>query len=89
MSLARLPRAMKIAIKRRLLNDPDHAALEAAVTSHVVRLWQADITTFDPIIAARPEGGEQADRRLYRDYRLGTAGHRRAGSESLGLATIR
>ena len=45
----------EIAIKRRLLNGPDRAALEAAVTSHVVRLWQADVMTFDPIIAARLE----------------------------------
>jgi M3 family oligoendopeptidase len=43
------------AIKRRLLADPDRTGLEAAVTPHVVRLWEADITTFDPAIAARLE----------------------------------
>ena len=43
------------AIKRRLLADPDRAGLEAAVSRHVVRLWEADVTTFDPVIAARLE----------------------------------
>lgn len=43
------------AIKRRLLADPDRAGLAAALTPHVVRLWEADITTFDPAIAARLE----------------------------------
>lgn len=43
------------AIKRRLLADPDRAGLEAAMGAHIVRLWQADITTFDDKIAARLE----------------------------------
>jgi M3 family oligoendopeptidase len=45
----------EIAIKRRLLDSADRKALEAAVTPQVVRLWEADVTTFDPIIAARLE----------------------------------
>ena len=44
-----------IAIKRRLLADPDRAGLEAAVSPHVVRLWECDVTTFDPVIAGRLE----------------------------------
>lgn len=45
----------EIAIKRRLLASADRAALESAVSPHVVRLWQADVTTFDPIITGRLE----------------------------------
>lgn len=42
----------EVAIKRRLLADPDRAGLIGALGDHVVRLWEADITTFDPRIAA-------------------------------------
>ncbi len=44
----------EIAIKRRLLAG-DRTRLETAVTPHVARLWEADVTTFDPVIAARLE----------------------------------
>jgi M3 family oligoendopeptidase len=42
----------EVAIKRRLLADPDRASVEALVGAHVLRLWETDITTFDPVIAA-------------------------------------
>lgn len=42
----------EVAIKRRLLADPDPATIEALVGPHVLRLWETDITTFDPVIAA-------------------------------------
>jgi M3 family oligoendopeptidase len=45
----------EIAIKRRFLESAGRAELEAAVSPQVVRLWEADVTTFDPIIAARLE----------------------------------
>lgn len=42
----------EVALKRRLLARPDRAALEAAAGAHALRLWEMDITTFDPAIAA-------------------------------------
>ncbi|MBS7813165.1 M3 family oligoendopeptidase [Roseococcus pinisoli] len=42
----------EVAIKKRLIDDPDRAGVEALVTPHVLNLWRTDITTFDPIIAA-------------------------------------
>ena len=42
----------EVALKRRLLADPDRAAVEALVGAHVLRLWETDITTFTPEIAA-------------------------------------
>ena len=41
----------EVAVKRRLLADADRAGLEALVGAHAVRLWETDVTTFDPIIA--------------------------------------
>lgn len=41
------------AIKRRLLADPDRGGLVAAAGAHAVRLWEADVGTFDPCIAGR------------------------------------
>ncbi|MDB5373507.1 MAG: peptidase [Belnapia sp.] len=41
----------EVALKRRLLALPDRAALEAAAGAHALRLWEMDITTFDPVIA--------------------------------------
>jgi M3 family oligoendopeptidase len=41
----------EVAVKRRLLADADRAGLEKLVGSHAVRLWETDVTTFDPIIA--------------------------------------
>ncbi|WP_424811630.1 M3 family oligoendopeptidase [Roseococcus sp. YIM B11640] len=42
----------EVDIKRRLIDDPDRPGVEALVTPHVLRLWETDITTFDPVIAA-------------------------------------
>ncbi len=42
----------EIAIKQRLLDDPDRAGVAAIVGDHALRLWQTDITTFRPEIAA-------------------------------------
>ncbi len=43
---------LEVAIKRRLLADPDRAGLEAAAGAHAVRLWACDIATFEPAIKA-------------------------------------
>jgi M3 family oligoendopeptidase len=43
---------LETALKRRLLADPDRAGLERLVGTHAVRLWETDITTFEPAIAA-------------------------------------
>jgi M3 family oligoendopeptidase len=50
--LAPVATGHEVAIKRRLLADPDRAGIEALVGAHVLRLWETDITTFDPAIAA-------------------------------------
>ena len=42
----------EVALKRRLLALPDRAAVAAATGTHALRLWEMDITTFDPAIAA-------------------------------------
>ncbi|MBB2204921.1 M3 family oligoendopeptidase [Gluconacetobacter takamatsuzukensis] len=55
---------LEVAIKRRLLDDPDRAGLVTAVGTHTVRLWETDITTFDPRIREALE--EEA--RLGADY---------------------
>src|SRR5580698_556184 len=41
---------LEVALKRRLLADPDQAGLTALTGSHALRLWETDITTFDPAI---------------------------------------
>jgi M3 family oligoendopeptidase len=41
----------EIALKRRLLADPDRAGVVELVGAHALRLWETDITTFDPAIA--------------------------------------
>ncbi|EHH68680.1 oligoendopeptidase F [Gluconobacter morbifer G707] len=41
----------EVTIKKRLLADPDRASVEALLTPHVVKLWEADTTTFDPRIS--------------------------------------
>ena len=38
-------------MKRRLVSHDDRRALEATLGAHVFRLWESDITTFDPAIA--------------------------------------
>ena len=50
-ALAPYATELETAIKRRLLDDPDRAGLEALAGAHTVRLWANDITTFDPVIA--------------------------------------
>ncbi len=44
-----------VAVTRRLLADPDRAGLEQEAGAHAVELWQADVATFDPVIADRLE----------------------------------
>ncbi len=44
-----------VTVKRRLLDEPDRAALVAEQGAHRVRLWETDIATFDPAIAASLE----------------------------------
>lgn len=39
-------------LKRRLLADPDRGGLEHLVGTHALRLWEMDVTTFEPAIAA-------------------------------------
>jgi M3 family oligoendopeptidase len=46
---------LEIAVKRRLLADPDRTGLEAAAGAHAVRLWDCDIATFEPAIKAELE----------------------------------
>lgn len=41
---------LEIALKRRLLADPDRTGIAAAVGSHALALWATDVTTFDPAI---------------------------------------
>jgi M3 family oligoendopeptidase len=43
---------LDVAVKRRLLADPDRAALEALAGAHALHLWDTDIATFDPAIKA-------------------------------------
>ena len=42
----------EIALKRRLLALPDRAGLEPVAGRHALRLWETDVTTFDPVIEA-------------------------------------
>jgi M3 family oligoendopeptidase len=51
-SLAPEATELEVAIKRRLLADPDRAGLEEAAGAHAVRLWDCDIAAFDPAIKA-------------------------------------
>ena len=41
---------LETSLKRRLLADRDRAAVAALAGEHAVRLWETDITTFDPAI---------------------------------------
>lgn len=51
-ALAPVATEHETALKRRLLADPDRARLEALAGRHALRLWETDVTTFDPAIAA-------------------------------------
>jgi len=46
------------ALKRRLLADPDQPGLGTLVGTHALRLWESDVTTFDPAI--KPDLEEEA-----------------------------
>jgi M3 family oligoendopeptidase len=46
---------LEIGIKRRLLADADQPGLAALTGAHALRLWQTDITTFDPRITGELE----------------------------------
>jgi len=41
---------LEVALKRRLLGDPDQAGLTTLVGNHALALWATDVTTFDPAI---------------------------------------
>jgi M3 family oligoendopeptidase len=43
---------LEVALKRRLLADADREGLAALVGEHALRLWDTDVTTFDPAIKA-------------------------------------
>ncbi|HEY4173456.1 MAG TPA: M3 family oligoendopeptidase [Rhodopila sp.] len=43
---------LDVALKRRLLADPDRAGLAELTGDHALRLWETDVTTFDPAIKA-------------------------------------
>jgi hypothetical protein len=49
---------LEIALKRRLLADGDRTAVAALVGEHALRLWETDVTTFDPAI--KPDLEEEA-----------------------------
>ena len=49
---------LEVAVKRRLLADNDRAGLAALVGKHALRLWETDVTTFDPAI--KPDLEEEA-----------------------------
>jgi M3 family oligoendopeptidase len=41
---------LEVALKRRLLADADRPGIAAIVGEHALRLWETDVTTFDPVI---------------------------------------
>jgi M3 family oligoendopeptidase len=49
-SLAPEAAELEIALKRRLLTDADQPGLAAITGAHALRLWETDVTTFDPAI---------------------------------------
>ena len=49
---------LEVGLKRRLLADSDRAGLAAVVGEHALRLWDTDVTTFDPAI--KPDLEEEA-----------------------------
>jgi M3 family oligoendopeptidase len=42
--------ALEVEMKRRLLDSPDRSEIEQALGKQAFLLWEADITTFDPVI---------------------------------------
>lgn len=57
-SLAPEAADLEVALKRRLLADPDQDGLADIVGWHAMRLWNTDIATFDPAI--KPDLEEEA-----------------------------
>ena len=51
-ALSPVAQGFEVAFKRRLLSDPDRAGLESMVGRYALELWETDVTTFDPAIAA-------------------------------------
>ncbi|MDR3533753.1 MAG: M3 family oligoendopeptidase [Rhodopila sp.] len=49
---------LEVALKRRLLSDGDRTGLAALTGEHALRLWDTDVTTFDPAI--KPDLEEEA-----------------------------
>jgi M3 family oligoendopeptidase len=49
---------LETALKRRLLSDADRDGVSALVGEHALRLWDTDVTTFDPAI--KPDLEEEA-----------------------------
>lgn len=41
---------LEVALKRRLLAEADRPGIAAVVGEHALRLWETDVTTFDPAI---------------------------------------
>ena len=49
---------LEVALKRRLLADKDRAEIAASVGEHALRMWDTDVTTFNPAI--KPDLEEEA-----------------------------
>jgi M3 family oligoendopeptidase len=49
---------LETALKRRLLADPDRKSIATLAGDHALRLWDTDVTTFDPVI--KPDLEEEA-----------------------------
>jgi M3 family oligoendopeptidase len=62
----------EVALKRRLLDDPDRTGVAALTGTHALELWQSDIATFDPAIKPALE----AESRLSAAYTALLAGAR-------------
>ncbi len=73
------------ALKRRLLADPDRAGLAALAGPHALRLWETDVTTFEPAIAAALE---EESRLGARYTALLAAARFEIGGESVNLAGL-
>lgn len=41
---------LEVALKRRLLADADRPSVAGIAGEHALRLWETDVTTFDPVI---------------------------------------
>ncbi len=76
---------LEVAMKRRLLADPDRTGLEASIGQHAVRLWECDVATFDPAIKA----DLQEEARLSARYTTLLAGARfEIGGQTVNLSGL-